>query len=155
MNIDTNTKIRPPANDWMLRAGPANNWLLTVGGILCALLFAWAYWWWQFTPSREFRRDAVEAVAELNSFADTGACGGIILYSIGVERTDLAVHKAEAEVSNAADREAAIHLRFYYKALTDRDKACSPDAATSVSQYMLIELNKAEVEGDLGMNKSE
>lgn len=115
----------------------------------------WLWYWWQNTLSHDFRKDAVEAVAELNSFKDTDECSGALLYGFAVERIDLAVRKAEAEVSNAADREAAIYLRLYYKALTDRDNTCSQDQKTVDDQYLKILISKDMVEANLGISHSE
>lgn len=89
--------------------------ILTIG-VLIAIA---GCYWWQYTLSHDFRQAAIAAVAEIDSVVDHVRCGE------SMEHLNLAVHKAEVEVSTAADEKAAAELRNYYKDVTDGVQQCT------------------------------
>jgi hypothetical protein len=123
-----------------------------VGAVGIALIALGAYWS-EHRVSSDFRKAAVEAIVELDSFKDTGACSGLLLYGLGVQRINLAVHRAEVEVSTKADKEAAEDLRQYYQVLTDRDKNCSTDLNTALGQRFAASFSRARLSDELNMSK--
>lgn len=104
--------------------------------------------WWQHTLSSDFRKSAVEAAAELDSFRETGACSGALIYGFAVQRINLAVNKAEKNVSTLADKTLSRDLRIYYKALTEREKNC--DSTDQLARYVELSLDGAMIQSALG-----
>lgn len=122
---------------------------VTIGGVLAFGLIFIGWYWWDNTLSHDFRRDAVEATLELNSFGDTTACAGTLYYMLAVQKIDLSVKKAESEVSTKADKTAAYSLRSYYEHLTDREKTCGEHQNDMANMFL-----KGVLENQLGMNKT-
>ena len=87
--------------------------------LVAVVVIALAGWyWWEYTLSHDFRQAAVAAVAEIDTVVDHVRCGE------SMEHLNLAVHKAEVEVSNEADKKAAQELRVYYKVVADGVQHC-------------------------------
>ncbi len=100
----------------------------SVAGFVLMVLGGAAYWR-EHTLSHDFRKAAVDAVAQLDSFVDVGACSrSPVLYTESVQRLSTAVYKAEAEISTVEDKYAASQVRSYYKLVTDRDKVCQANS---------------------------
>jgi hypothetical protein len=125
--------------------------LALIAGLMGATIVLGGAYWWEHTLSSDFRKAALDAVSELDSFSETGACSGLLLYGFAVERINLAVHKAEAEASTVADKKAARDLRLYYQVLTERDKNCDTDVGQAVGRLLVIDLAQAYVYADLDL----
>jgi hypothetical protein len=116
------------------------------------------------TLSGDFRKAAVEALAQLESFEDTESCAGIIIYNLGVQRISLAVHQAEVLASTRRDKEAVASLQIYYHHVVDRALNCGEGKDLSDPQAYLkaglerettIDLDEAFLEGELGLEHRE
>ena len=105
--------------------------------------------WWQHRLSSDFRKSASEATAELDSFKETGVCSGALVYGFSVQRINLAVNKAERNISTKADEALARDLRAYYEALTDRKKNCDIDQKDELARYLELGLDQAFVHSRL------
>ena len=104
----------------------------------------------EHTLSQDFRKVAVDAVAQLDSFQEVGACGeNPVLWEQSVERLTDAVHKAELEVSTARDKTTAVHLRVYYEDVIDRKKDCSGDRDVG----MAVMLHRSILRSNLDLNE--
>jgi hypothetical protein len=102
--------------------------------------------------SHGFRTAALEAVVELDSFREAGACSGALFYGLGVQKISLAVNKAEKEASTLADKRVAEDLRSYYGVLTDREKNCDvADETEFAGQHQLVSLYQLIIYRALGL----
>lgn len=126
-------------------------WGIGVIALVVGLVFIAGYGW-KHMLSHGFRTVALEALVELDSFREAGACSGAVVYGLGAQRTSFAVNKAEKEVLTSADRRAAEDLRSYHDVLTERDKNCDVALKTEfMGQYLRVSLYQDMVYHDLGL----
>ena len=104
---------------------------IVIIAVLAVVTLAGALWW-EYTLSHDFRQAAVAAVAEIDTVVDHVRCGE------STEHLNLAVHKAEVEVSNEADKKAAKELREYYKVVADGVQHCEQGVEFQWMMYQHI-----------------